>query len=106
LRGCALRMKWRQVFGAALVALVLLAASGRADEDDITVTDDEDEEEQMAFLIARKFLSNKELVVGKNVTVVVELFNAGSRCATHLLVSSLGGGIFEVEVDACLDKAN
>lgn len=63
-----------------LAALLLAACISTAFcEDDIE--DVEDIEEEKAFLVTRKSIADKELVVGKNLTVQIEVHNAGTRCA-------------------------
>lgn len=69
----------------ALAALLLVGslAVSRADDGSLGVSDDEEFEEvedQGPHLVARKFLPGKDLVVGRNTTVAIELYNAGKRC--------------------------
>ena len=68
----------------ALAALLLMSclALSRADDASLGVSDDEETEEvedQGPHLVARKFLPGKDLVVGRNSTVAIELYNAGNR---------------------------
>jgi hypothetical protein len=69
----------------ALAALLLfnsLVLTHADDESPLEVTDEEDVEDigdQRPFLLARKFFPEKNLVLGKNSTVAVELYNAGNR---------------------------
>ena len=68
-----------------LAALLLFSAftTCRGDEFDISdeteEADVEAEDEPRPFLLARKFLPGKDLVVGKNTTIAIELYNAGKR---------------------------
>lgn len=71
----------------ALAALLLVSslAVSRGDDGGFGVSDDEEFEEvedQGAHLVARKFLPGKDLVVGRNTTVAIELYNAGNRCSS------------------------
>lgn len=73
------RRKWM-----ALAALLLISslALSRADDAGLGVSDEEETEEvedQGPHLVARKFLPGKDLVVGRNSTVAIELYNAGNR---------------------------
>ena len=69
---------------AALLLVSSLALS-RGDDGGFGVSDDEEFEEvedQGAHLVARKFIPGKDLVVGRNTTVAIELYNAGNRCSS------------------------
>ncbi|CAL8465327.1 g4862 [Coccomyxa elongata] len=75
----------------ALAALLLISslALSRADDAGIGVSDDEETEEvedQGPHLVARKFLPGKDLVVGRNSTVAIELYNAGNSAAYEVVV--------------------
>ena len=79
---------------ALLLAALLLTASitgGQDVEDDLADEEEEDREDVVsrAFLILRKSIKEKELVVGHNVTVVVEVYNSGDRCSSMHDVSQL-----------------
>ncbi len=79
---------------AALLVLSALTAC-RGDEFDISdeteETDVEAEDELRPFLLARKFLPGKDLVMGKNTTIAIELYNAGKRsvCAPRCAVQCM-----------------
>ena len=81
--------RWKAVF---LFGLVLAAGLVRAEEaaaDSSDAEDDEDyNEPERAHLLVRKWFKEEEAVQGRNLTVHLELFNAGTR-----LVSSLGGSV-------------
>lgn len=61
---------------AVLISCLLLGARAQDDEiEDIEVV-----EEEKAFLIVRKNIVNREkVVVGKSITVEIEVHNAGTR---------------------------
>ncbi|EIE23186.1 hypothetical protein COCSUDRAFT_66208 [Coccomyxa subellipsoidea C-169] len=76
----------------ALAALLLVGslAVSRADDGSLGVSDDEEFEEvedQGPHLVARKFLPGKDLVVGRNTTVAIELYNAGKSAAYEVVVT-------------------
>ena len=70
----------------ALAALLLLSAFAACRAQDFDISDDSDdadadvEEVAKPFLLARKFLPGKDLVMGVNTTIAIELYNAGKRC--------------------------
>ena len=71
----------------ALLLLCLLAtvpAFRAQDTDDSSADDDEDYEEpvQKGFLIVRKKIFEPDVILGKNMTVIVSIYNAGNRSAT------------------------
>ncbi|KAK9903564.1 hypothetical protein WJX75_009009 [Coccomyxa subellipsoidea] len=75
----------------ALAALLLVSslALSRGDDGGFGVSDDEEFEEvedQGAHLVARKFIPGKDLVVGRNTTVAIELYNAGNSAAYDVVV--------------------
>lgn len=69
----------------ALAALLLLFSNPASCQSDEFGISDEGEEieveadEQKPFLLARKFLPGKDLVIGRNTTIAIELYNAGKR---------------------------
>lgn len=72
--------RWLMVL-AALLLISRLAVS-RADDPTAGVSDDEETEEveeQGPHIVARKYLPGKDLVLGKNSTVAIDLYNAGNR---------------------------
>lgn len=69
---------------AGLAALLLISSFAGCLADSVDVSDDEESEEaaladQGAFLIARKYLSGKDMVKGRSTVVTVEVHNVGSR---------------------------
>lgn len=71
-----------------LAALLLFSALAACQSDDFDISDASDETEEAdvetgdelrPFLLARKFLPGKDLVMGKNTTIAIELYNAGKR---------------------------
>lgn len=75
------------LLAALLISCVILPAFAQDDEiEDIEVV-----EEEKAFLIVRKnILDREKVVVGKSVTVEIELHNAGTR-SVLLAFPSLSG---------------
>lgn len=71
---------------AALLAFALVVAPAFGAAQDVAVTDDEYADDEKAFLIARKFFDSKEVVLGKNTSVVIELYNAGTSSAFDVAV--------------------
>ena len=71
----------RRRFALAFVALLLASSlvAVRSQDDDVEVEDEEEVEEEKAFLITRKSIVETDIVVGKNATVLVEVYNAGTR---------------------------
>ena len=68
----------RLLFSALfLTALVVAPSFCRADEDTEDYADDD-----KAALIARKSITGSDVLVGGNLTVTVEIYNAGTRCYT------------------------
>lgn len=66
----------------AIAALLLIASTAvPAFGEDAALSEDDSEfaEEEKAFLIVRKTAVPKESVVGSNLTVVIEVHNAGTR---------------------------
>lgn len=88
------RFKWG--LAALLLWLACAAQLNRALEvEDTDVSDDEYEEPvEKAFLIVRKKIFEPEKVVlGKNVTVVISVYNAGNRQATQAFTQLFSPGI-------------
>lgn len=76
----------RSSIRTALAVLLLVAsiAAPACGQDSATSSeDDEYAEEEKAFLIVRKAPLEDGVVVGSNLTVVIDIHNAGSRCAAH-----------------------
>ncbi len=71
----------RRAFWAIAALLVIAATAVPALGEDAALSEDDSEhlEEEKAFLIVRKSATPKETVVGSNMTVVIEVHNAGSR---------------------------
>ena len=72
-------MRTRSVSYALLLALLLAAPAWAQEEDDVVAEDDEYADEDKAQLIARKTVGTLDTVVGGNTTVVIEVYNAGTR---------------------------
>ena len=62
---------------AAILATQLLG--GYCQEDEVEIEDVDEIEEEKAFLLTRKSILDKEVVVGRNTTVQIEVYNAGTR---------------------------
>ncbi|KAK9814382.1 hypothetical protein WJX72_004905 [[Myrmecia] bisecta] len=76
-------------YSLLLAVLLLLASASKtfADEEvDVEVEDDEYADEERAFLLVRKFIDAKDVVQNSNVSVVIELYNAGKSAATDVKV--------------------
>lgn len=65
------------MLGVLLVAALVMAPAYCAEDGE----DDEYADEEKALLIARKSITGIDVVLGGNLTVVVEIYNAGTRCA-------------------------
>ena len=63
------------------VLAALLAAPAWGQDEDVKPEDDEYADEDKAHLIARKSVAGSDTVVGGNTTVIVEVYNAGTRQA-------------------------
>lgn len=79
----------RQVLAFALCGVLLFACigAGSGEEPETDVEDIEDvvePEEERAFLLIRKYIEEKEVVTGKNYTLKIDLYNAGSGPALHV----------------------
>eukprot|EP00884_Botryococcus_braunii_P009062 jgi/Botrbrau1/18157/Bobra.53_1s0027.1 len=73
----------RRVLALALSGVLLFACIGATigEEPETDVEDIEDAaepEEERAFLVIRKYIDEKEVVTGKNYTLNIDLYNAGS----------------------------
>lgn len=69
-------MNWRSLL---LLGLVLTAAVVRADEAAAEAEDEEDyQEAEKAHLIVRKYFKDDMGVQGRNLTVHIEVYNAGT----------------------------
>jgi hypothetical protein len=77
----------RRVLALALCGTLLFACIGAgfcSEETEALETDVEDveefvePEEEKAFLIIRKYIEEKEVVTGRNYTLKIDLYNAGS----------------------------
>lgn len=71
----------RRAFWVVAALLVIASTAVPALGEDAALSEDDSEhlEEEKAFLIVRKSATPKETVVGSNMTVVIEVHNAGSR---------------------------
>lgn len=72
-----------------VAALLCLAAGGHVHaQDDVEDTTDElFDIVEKAFLLVRHKIDTTDLVLGKNTSVQVEIYNAGNRCEQELAVS-------------------
>lgn len=66
---------------AALLLFASIAAPACGQDSATSSDDDEYADEEKAFLIVRKAPLEEDVVVGSNLTVVIDIHNAGSRCA-------------------------
>lgn len=66
----------RLMLGVLLVAALVMAPAYCAEDGE----DDEYADEEKALLIARKSITGSDVVLGGNLTVVIEIYNAGTRC--------------------------
>lgn len=82
---------WRKILLIALLGVAFVAPSlGALDGDGSKISDDKDDEDEYAdpvaepaaALIARKYILEEKVVQGKNMTVVVTLYNVGKGCAS------------------------
>ena len=64
-----------------VVLAALLTAPAWGQEEDVKPVDDEYADEDKAQLIARKSVAAIDTVVGGNTTVIIEVYNAGTRQA-------------------------
>jgi hypothetical protein len=64
-----------------LLALVCLAAPSRADDDDETPDEEDYADVDRAHLIISKTFKADVGVQGRNLTVEIRVYNAGSRCS-------------------------
>ena len=69
-----------------LAALLCLAAGGTAHaQDDVEdASDDSFDIIEKAFLLVRHKIDTVDLVLGKNTSVLVEIYNAGNRCTPSM----------------------
>ena len=65
----------RLMLSVLFVAALVMAPAYCADEGE----DDEYADEEKALLIARKSITSSDVVLGGNLTVVIEIYNAGTR---------------------------
>lgn len=72
---------WRCILLAVL--LLAVVARGEYEEEDIYEYAD-DEPEDRAFLVIQRKVLEKEISDGMNVTLVLTIFNAGTRCVCPL----------------------
>lgn len=74
-------MTMRRALLWACLASILAAQFlvGRCQDEEVEIEDVEDVEEEKAFLLTRKSIVEKEVVVGRNITVQIEVYNAGTR---------------------------
>jgi Translocon-associated protein beta (TRAPB) len=70
---------------AVLLLVASIAAPASGQDSATSSEDDEYAEEEKAFLIVRKAPLEDDVVVGSNLTVVIDIHNAGSRCAAHVI---------------------
>lgn len=82
----------RRVLAFALCGVLLFACIGAgfcAEEPETDVEDIEEAvepEEEKAFLILRKYIEEKEVVTGRNYTLKIDLYNAGSGQVPHFII--------------------
>ena len=67
-------LKVALLFGLVLTAS-LASAAKKADSE---VSDDDYVDEERAHIVVRKFVKEEHLVLGRNLTVQIELYNAGN----------------------------
>jgi hypothetical protein len=84
-RKAAIMRSWKAVL---LFGLVLSAGLVRAAEEAAEPAEDAEDEqdyadEERAFLIVRKYIKEELAVQGRNLTVYIEAYNAGTRCVLH-----------------------
>ena len=72
-----MRKQTATVLSALLLASYLIG--GCCQDEDPEIEDEEDFVEEKAFLLTRKSIVDKDIVVGKNLTVQIEIHNAGTR---------------------------
>ena len=68
---------------AVLLLIGSIAAPACGQDSATSSEDDEYADEEKAFLIVRKAPLEDDVVVGSNLTVVIDIHNAGSRCAAR-----------------------
>ena len=64
---------------ALLLLFALIAAPAFSQDSATAVEEDEYAEEEKGFLIVRKQGLQQDTVVGSNLTVLIEIYNAGQR---------------------------
>jgi uncharacterized protein YccT (UPF0319 family) len=89
---------WSRILLIVLLGVALVApALGALDGDGSNIADDKDVEDEYAdpvaepaaTLIARKHILEEKVVQGRNMTVVVTLYNVGKGCASISLPCSV-----------------
>ena len=68
-----------KLLSSLLVLSVYISAPVWGQEEDVKMEDDEYADEDRAQLIARKSVAGVDTIVGGNTTVVIEVYNAGTR---------------------------
>ena len=82
-----------------LAALLCLAAGGTAHaQDDLEdASDDSFDTVEKAFLLVRHKIDTVDLVLGKNTSVLVEIYNAGNRYTPSIYMPCA----FAIRLDRC-----
>lgn len=75
-------LRTRSVWAFAALLLIASATAPASGQDSALSEDNEVIEEEKGFLIVRKSAIPPEPVVGSNLTILIEIHNAGSRCAS------------------------
>jgi hypothetical protein len=97
----------RRALALALCGVLLFACIGAsfgaedsegAESDVEDIEDAVEPEEDKAFLIVRKYLDDPEVVTGKNYTLKIDLYNAGSGQVPHFRL--------QIEVQTCIVTKN
>lgn len=78
----------RSLLRAALLGLLILGLAAPLRAEDV-VDDDEYDDAPRAFLVVRKSVQDDLVVQGKNVTVTVEVFNAGQSTAKQVKLTDV-----------------
>lgn len=74
-----------KAWNLCLLALLLSSSFHAIRADGDVVEDDEYADSERGFLIVRKFVKDEIVIQGRNVTVTVDIYNAGSRCVLVLV---------------------
>lgn len=75
-------LRTRSVWAFAALLLIASATAPAFGQDSALSEDNEVIEEEKGFLLVRKSAIPPQSVVGSNLTIVIEIHNAGSRCSS------------------------